>query len=157
MAKDGSLRKSTLSKIFTILVVLIIAGLAGAGGYYYKKHRDLKAQNDQLSSQLGTATKELEVYKTNPQEASKAETARIVEEVGKVYDLPKEAPDNVYTVQDKEAAKKDPFFAKAENGDITLIYSGAKLAILYRPSTKQIINSSTVTIQNSDSSTSPNP
>ncbi|MES2971775.1 MAG: hypothetical protein V4702_05635 [Patescibacteria group bacterium] len=134
-------------RLLLIANIVVIVILAGAAGFYFKKYRDLKAQNKQLSSQFETNTKELEAYKKDPSQASKAEVARIVGEVGKLYDLPKEEEPSVATVNDKEKLKDQPFFVKAENGDITLIYSKAKLALLYRPGSKQIINVSSVTIQ----------
>ncbi len=108
----------------------MIAGLAVFGGYYFKKYQDLKK---------------------NPVSAEKAaqeEVDRTIAKVGKLYgSLPTDEKPSVATVSDKEQLKDQPFFDKAINGDITLIYSNAKLAILYRPSTNQIINVSSVTIQ----------
>lgn len=134
-------------RIGLIINVLLIVGLVAFGGWYFKKYRDVAAHDKQVSAQLEATSKELETFKTNPTEASKAETKKIVAEVGKLYALPKEDPTNVYTVNDKETAKKTPFFEKAENGDIALIYSNSKLAILYRPSSKQLINVGSITIQ----------
>lgn len=116
-------------KIFILANVVLIAALAAFGGYYFKKYRDVK--NNPASAE----------------QAAQAQADKTIEEVGRLYDLPKDEKPSVATVSDKEKLKDQPFFAKAENGDITLIYSNAKLAILYRPSTKQIINVSSVTIE----------
>lgn len=116
-------------KILILANVLLIAGLAAFGGFYFKKYRDIK--NNPASAE----------------QAAQQQADRTIEEVGRLYDLPKDEKPSVATVSDKEKLKDQPFFAKAENGDITLIYSTAKLAILYRPSSKQIINVSSVTIQ----------
>ncbi|HSX46974.1 MAG TPA: hypothetical protein VLF87_03235 [Patescibacteria group bacterium] len=117
--------------ILLIVDVLIIVGLAAFGGFYFKKYRDLK--NHPVSAN----------------QAAQAEVDRTIAAVGKLYALPKDEKPTVATVTDKEATKKQygHFFDNAENGDISLIYTQAKLAILYRPSTNKIVNVSSVTIQ----------
>ncbi|MDB5185900.1 MAG: hypothetical protein JWL85_423 [Candidatus Saccharibacteria bacterium] len=131
MAKDSITKtKSTAWKIvFIVVTVLAFAGLTAAAGVYYKKYNDLK--NHPVSAD----------------KAAQDEIGRTISEVGKLYDLPKDETPSIATVKDKEKLKDQPFFAKAENGDTTLIYSKAKLAILYRPGTKQLINVSSVNIQ----------
>jgi hypothetical protein len=116
-------------KILIVVNVLVILGLAAFGGLYFKKYRDLK-HNPASASQV-----------------AQEQADKTIEEVGHYYDLPKDEKPSVATVSDKEKLKDQPFFAKAENGDVTLIYSNAKLAILYRPSAKKVINVSSVTIQ----------
>lgn len=123
-----------------VINILLIIGLAGAAGLYFKKHQDLTARYNEVQSKY-------EELSSDPQAVQAAEVRRYIEEVGKVYDLPKDEQPSVATVKDKEQLKDQAFFAKAENGDITLIYSNAKLALLYRPSTKQLVNVSSVTIQ----------
>lgn len=127
-------------KILIIVNVLVIIALAGAAGFYFKKYRDL---NGQYKDVQGKYTELVQ----DPQAAQAAEVKRYIDEVGAVYDLPKDEEPSVATVKDKDQLKDQSFFARAENGDITLIYSNAKLAILYRPSTKQLVNVSSVSIQ----------
>lgn len=129
-----------------LLLLLVLAVLAG-GGFLVKKYLDLRKINRALDTRITTLSQEITLYKTNPQQAAEAEVNRYVEEIGKLYALPAEEKPSVATVKDKEQLKDQQFFARAENGDITLIYSNAKLAILYRPSTKQLVNVSSVTIQ----------
>lgn len=127
-------------KILIAVNILVIVALAGAAGFYFKKYRDLNGKYTDVQGKYTELTKD-------PQAAQAAEVRKYIEEVGKVYDLPKDEEPSVATVKDKEQLKDQPFFARAENGDITLIYSSAKLALLYRPSTKQLVNVSSVTIQ----------
>lgn len=127
-------------KILIAINVLLIIGLAGVAGYYFKEHRDLKASYNDVQGKYTELT-------SDPQTVQAAEVRKYIEEVGKVYDLPKDEEPSVATVKDKDQLKDQPFFAKAENGDITLIYNNAKLALLYRPSSKQLVNVSNVTIQ----------
>ncbi|HCR36191.1 hypothetical protein A2130_03405 [Candidatus Woesebacteria bacterium GWC2_33_12] len=108
-------------KIISIaLVVLIFAGVAGGGYYFFNKYQETK--------------KILE----NPEEAAKIETQKIVEKVGKLMELPSGEP-TIATVLDKEKLKDQAFFLKSENGDKVIIYAESKTAILYRPSTNKII------------------
>lgn len=127
-------------KICIIIAILIGLGFAGAAGYYFVKYEDLNTKYKDVQTKYEDLSKD-------PQAVQAAEVRKYIEEVGKVYDLPKDEEPSVATVKDKEQLKDQPFFTKAENGDITLIYSNAKIALLYRPSTKQLVNVSNVTIQ----------
>lgn len=147
MANSTTAKVRNKKALLYVFVGLLFLASLGVGGYFFWKHRELKQQNRELSDKVSSVSKELEIFKTNPEQAAQAEVDRYVSEVGKLYDLPKEEKPSVATVKDKEKLKDQPFFAKAVNGDVTLIYTNAKLAILYRPSTKQIVNVSSVTIQ----------
>jgi len=59
--------------------------------------------------------------------------------VGKLMELPDEVP-VLATVTDLEKLKGQPFFDEAQNGDKVLVFKTASKVILYRPSTKKIIN-----------------
>lgn len=72
-------------------------------------------------------------------ETSEQKTARLVEKIGKVYALPDETP-TVATITDKEKLKGQTFFKDAQDGDQLLIFSKAKLAILYREPAGKLIN-----------------
>lgn len=135
-------------KTATTLVIVVL--LAAVGGLVYA-YMQMRSDKQDLQSQLASTRNELETYRTNPQEAARAEVRRYVEEVGKLYALPEGEEPSVATVSDKSKLQDQQFFAKAENGDVTLIYTNAKLAVLYRPSTKQIVNVSSVTLQDQQS------
>lgn len=115
----------------SIVYAAVLIGLAAFGGFYFMKYNDLK--NNPPA----------------PEVQAQAEVERYQREVGELYDLPDDEEPSVATVRDKEQLGDQAFFAQAENGDVTLIYSQAKLAILYRPSTKKLINVSTLTIEDS--------
>lgn len=78
----------------------------------------------------------------NPAVAIKEEGQDAQAEVGKIMILPKETP-TVANISDISKLKDRVFFANAENGDKVLIYKEAKKAIIYRPSTKQIVEVAT--------------
>lgn len=132
--------KGMKKNILTAVNILVILGLAGVAGFFYQKSQDLNKKYNDVQAKYTEITKD-------PKAVQAVEIRRYIEEVGKVYDLPKDEEPSVATVSDKDKLKDQAFFNKAENGDVTLIYSKAKLAILYRPSTKQLVNVSTVTIQ----------
>lgn len=83
---------------------------------------------------------------SNPQAVAQQEQSQLVEQVGKLTDLPKNENPTVATVSDVNKLKDQPFFSNAQNGDKVLIYSQSKQAILYRPSTNKVIQISTVNL-----------
>ena len=148
-----------MKKFFTLVLAVVVLGLLGATGYYFKRFQETSKQLSAAQSENAELSKQVNTYKTDPQQAAQAETDAVIQEVGKSYNLPKDEKPSLYRVTDKEASKKQygAFFDKAENGDISLIYTQAKLAILYRPSAKQIIHVSSVTIQDSAAPPAANP
>ena len=133
-----------MKKALGIIAIVLVVGAAGALGYLYM---DSRQEVSSLQSQVAEANQKLEEYKSNPEKAAQAEVDKYVDEVSKLYALPSDEQPSVATVNDKEKLKDQAFFANADNGDVTLIYADSKLALLYRPSTKQIVNVSTVTIK----------
>jgi hypothetical protein len=67
------------------------------------------------------------------------EADTILAEVQSRILLPQGEVPTLATVSDVNKLKSQPFFVKAANGDKVIIFAQAKKAILYRPSTKQII------------------
>lgn len=106
-----------MKAILRVLLVLVFLAAVGFGVYYYRGYQKLLK---------------------NPQAANDQEAAQLQATVGKLMVLPNETPSTA-TVLDKEKVKDQPFFANAENGDKVLIYTNAKKAVLYRPSTGKII------------------
>lgn len=100
-----------------ILVILLLAAL-GAAAYLGNQVRILKA---------------------NPEKQAQEEASKLVVVVGKLILLPEGETPTVATVNDPEKLKEQPFFANAMAGDKVLIYTNAKKAILYRPSTNKIV------------------
>lgn len=99
----------------TAAVVVILAGLAG---FFYWKYTDLRA---------------------NPDSVAQETTQRLVNKVGNLYALPDEEP-TVAQISDREKLNDQPFFQNAENSDYLLIFTNAKLAVLYREDENRLIN-----------------
>ena len=85
---------------------------------------------------------------------SETEVNKLIEEVGKIIELPEGPKPTIATVTEVEKVKGQAFFAKAQNGDKVLVYTEAKKAILYRPSEKKIIEVGVVNIGQEEASSS---
>lgn len=127
-------------RILIIVSVLIFVALAAIAGYYFWQYMRLK--ND-------------------PTLATQETTSRLKSEVGRLYALPTDEDPTVAQIQDKEKLKDQTFFNKAQNGDYILIYTKAKLALLYREKENKLINVGPVTIsdtsQTKPADTTPTP
>lgn len=105
-------------KIYVVILIILLAG-GGAGGiYYFYKYQKTKVP----------------------------EVKTLVTKVGKLMLLPSDEDPSVVTVVDIEKLKDQAFFAKAQNGDKTLIYNNAKIAILYSPERNLILNVSPISV-----------
>ncbi len=124
-------------KTAIVVLVLVVAGGAVFGASKYKKLRD---ENNKLK---------------NPQEQARIQTDNLVKDVGKITVLPTDETPTVATVADASKLKNQAFFKDAQNGDKVLIYTKAKKAYLYRPSTNKIIEIAPVNIGSSTKSTTP--
>jgi hypothetical protein len=89
----------------------------------------------------------------DPQAVARQTVADTVTAVGKLTVLPNGETPTLATVTDITKLKEQPFFANAQNGDKVLIYTQAKKAYLYRPTTNKVINIAPLVIGNGSSST----
>lgn len=112
MSDEKPTKKITPQRVLIGVAIVLALGGLGAAGYFYYQYRSLTA--------------------------SSREVADIYKRVSKILELPDETP-TLATVAEKEKLQEQPFFAKAENGDKVLIFPNAQKAILYRPSSKKII------------------
>jgi len=117
--------------IFSLILVLTI--LLG-GGYLFAKST---AKHTPTAGQLALPT---------PQPTMAPQVRGLINTIAKKTTLPEDETPNVATVSDVNKLQNQPFFAKAKNGDKVLIYILSKKAILYRPSTGQIIQESAVEV-----------
>lgn len=124
--------------IGALLILLLILAIGGA---YYFYDSNQKSQ------------KELEQIKKDPNTVAKEQATELLTEVGKVVVLPKGESPTIATVTDESKLADQPFFKNAKKGDKVLIYTEAKKAYLYRPSTKKIIEIAPVRIGEEQSKT----
>jgi hypothetical protein len=111
--------KKIKNKMVVIIAVFVLIGIAaGFGGYVLFQH---------------------EYAKKNPDATAKAEVTSIVGKIGRHMELPNDEQATLATVVDKSKLANQDFFKKAVNGDKILIYTKARKAILYRPSTDRVI------------------
>ncbi len=138
MAKPTVTSTSKNSPVKIILAIILALSLAGNGFLLW--------QYTETQDELAQAEQTIELFMSDPESAQQASVAEYVEQVSRVYDLPADETPTVATVRDKELLDEQPFFERAENGDIVLIYPEAELAILYRPATGQLVNVSSLAI-----------
>lgn len=108
---------------FIILALLAVGG-SGAGIYYYTQYQKLSQRAK------------------DPQ----AEVKDVLAKVGKLIELPTGEEPTVATVQDAEQIKSQPFFAKAQNGYRVILYTNARLAILFDEKTNKLINVGSINV-----------
>ncbi len=105
--------------LFGILIILLFAAVAGAGGYFYWQYDRIKK---------------------DPNIVAQEETKYITAQIGKFIDVPKDEQPSLATITDIGKLKDQPFFKKAKNGDKLIVYNKAQKAILYRPSENKIVD-----------------
>jgi hypothetical protein len=132
--RPGSLSEATtqtsmpakrLSWGVMVLALLLVIALGAAGYFYYQ-------------------------LKWAPQIESAQEIEDLTKTIGAFIELPQGETPTLATVTDREKLADQTFFLKAENGDKVLIYSNSGKAILYRPSTKKVIDMTTVNVAQSE-------
>lgn len=133
------MRRLFSRKLLVLLVLVIIAALSGSTAYFYTRYQ--KAQR----------------FLSNPNEVSKEEIKSITTALGKFMLLPKDDTPTIATILDKNKLKDQPFFDNTQNGDKMIIYTKSLKAILFRPSTGQVINFTTLNIGTSSAQTQQQP
>jgi len=118
--KRRSLARFSKKRLATIAVVvaLLVIGLLGYG--YFSTKNELSKLND-------------------PQAAAQAEAEDLAREIGRYLELPTDETPTLATVSDVSKLQEQLFFQKAQNGDRVLVYAQAQRAVLYRPSTKKVL------------------
>ena len=136
MEFDVVRRKSKKNKVLIISIVALIVVFAGVAGFFFWKWQSLK---------------------TSPEVAAQETSSRIVEKVGKIYQLPKNEQPTVALIQDIQKLKDQSFFEKAQNGDYLLMYQQSKLALLYREKDGRLINVGPISLDNKQSESTTKP
>ena len=133
-AATSSSKPGRKKKLVMLLgALLVIAAILGPSGYFYQRYLQVK--------------QDLDRFLTNPEEAVAAATNQLLTEVSKKISLPEGEQPTVAKITNLERFKDQPFFAKAENGDRLIIFTNAKKAYLYRPSTGKVIEVGTLNLE----------
>ncbi len=114
-------KEKSLWLVVFVLGVLLLLTISVAGYFYYQ-------------------------FRNSAEIADAKEIEDLASEIGAVMMLPENETPTLATVTDKDKLSEQAFFQKSENGDKVLIYSNTGRAILYRPSTKKIVDVTTVNI-----------
>ena len=121
--KSGILGVRTIAEVALVLLVL------GAGSYVFT----LRSDNARLRSEIASVA-------ANPQLVVERQTKTQIAKVGQLMQLPADETPTVANVSDAAKAKtQSAFFNNAQNGDTVLMYVKSGQAILYRPTTNQIV------------------
>lgn len=129
------------AKILVPAVTVVILIVASAAVFFFVRYR-------QAQEKLN-----------NPTLAARAETERLLWAVGRLMELPTGEEPTVATVTDAGKLKEQPFFQNSQNGDKLIIFTGAKRAILFRPSSGKIIDVAPINLGTGSATlqTSPSP
>lgn len=114
-------KKSNNKKVIVVLAILLIVVALIPAIYFGSKYQ----KNQSLLK--------------NPDKAKTDEAQSLVVAVGKLVKLPAETP-AIATVSDISKLQGQTLFRNAQNGDKVLIFAQAKKAVVYRPSTNQVID-----------------
>lgn len=113
-------RASKMLVIYFFVALSII--LLGTTGYFYYQYQ--KLSKSPIAAQI----------------TAEEEAKKLASEIGKLMLLPKDETPTVATVSDITKLKDQQFFKNATNGNKVLIYPNSKLAIIYDPEAKLIVN-----------------
>lgn len=126
--KNRAPKRSAKTKILLgLIVVLLLVALAGIG-FLLKKYNDTRQEVEKLSTVQGQ------------QELNKTQTNQLLGEMRAIIVLPSGEDPVVATITDISQLKDKDFYKDAENGDRVVVFTNAKKAYIYRPSSKTIIN-----------------
>jgi hypothetical protein len=123
-------------------IALLIAGIFIIG--LIRNQQNLKKEVTRLS---GGSTNSQQ-----SQSKDQAEAEQLKGEIGKYLELPADEIPTVATVADANKVKDQSFFVNAQNGDKVLLFAKSGKAILYRPSTKKIIEVAPINVNQPQSS-----
>jgi hypothetical protein len=108
-----------------LILLLALAASIGAAIYFYLQTVQLKK---------------------TPQQVSAEQVKGVVAKVARLILLPQGETPTLAQVSDPNLLKSQSFFDKSQAGDEVLIFTNAKEAILYRPSSNMIINVAPINI-----------
>lgn len=124
--------KKTSKRVVLFFIALIFLTLLAGLVLLYNDRNKLESKVDDLSKS----------QQTNPADEAK----QLHSEVTKLIELPADEIPTVATVVDADKVKNQAFFIHAQNGDKVLLYAKSSKAILYRTSSKKIVEVSPINL-----------
>lgn len=119
--------------IIWVMVALLLVTAVGAAIFFYMQWQRVQGQIKQA-----TETNQLQ---SGPDEETQKQIENIIKTLREVVLLPEGETPTLVRVTDKEKLTENKeFFQDAENGDIVLVYTQARKAYLFRPSTGKLVN-----------------
>lgn len=119
------------NKLFLLLVIVLVI-ISGFAFDFYKKAGAMKA---------------------NPQVSVEQKTEDIVSRLGKLIILPEGETPVIMVVNDIEKLNKDPFFAKAKNGDNVVFYRNSGKIYLYDPVANKVLEIAKINLETINNAT----
>lgn len=102
--------------------------------------------NSKLSALKSDSTKEV---------TAAAEVQKMVDDVAKHIVLPADEVPTAAIVSDLSKLKGQPFFERAQLGDVVLVYATSRRAVLWRPSSQKLVEVSAINFPSTTGQTTP--
>jgi len=77
---------------------------------------------------------------SDPQVVAQKQATKVLVDLSSIIELPENELPSISTVTDISALTGNPFFARAQNSDVLIVYTQGQQAIIFRPSIKKVIN-----------------
>ena len=111
--------KNFRSTILIIFVAILAIGSLGSAVLFHYRYTQLQK---------------------NPNLAAEQKNKNLISAVGKLFNVESnETPTLAIITEEEKVRASNEFFARVKNGDAVLFYAQMKKAVLYRPSTNQIV------------------
>lgn len=131
----GRLQGLSRQQIIFIVVIILMLGIMMFLAYDRNKLKNEVAKSSSTST------------------SSVNEAQELKQAISQYIELSDEETPTVATVVDVNKVKNQTFFKNAQNGDKVLLFAKSGKAILYRPSTKKVIEVAPINVGNSQAQT----
>lgn len=117
MTEGGNTKIIQLKTKLTLILIGVLVILASIGSYFS--------------------------YKYFTEKGSRIDAQSLAKQLGKTVDLPNEQP-TIFTIADKSKLSSKALTSRVSDGDTLLFFKSANRVVIYRPSTKKIVDMLTI-------------
>lgn len=117
MTEGSSKKINHLQPKLTTILIGVLVAFAGIGGYFS--------------------------YKYFSEKDNRIDAQSLTKQLGKTVDLPNEQP-IIFTIADKSKLSSKVLSSRVSDGDTLLFFKSANRVVIYRPSTKKIVDMLTI-------------